>query len=46
MQAWGEIHYPFPLTAQQISDYELKAAPDNPPVRQRGCKKHKASHSR
>ena len=35
MQDWGEIHYLFPLTAQQISDYELKPAPDNPPMPQR-----------
>lgn len=37
MLAWGEIHYAFPLSDKQISDYELKPAPNNPPSK----KQHK-----
>ena len=32
-QAWGYLVYDAPLTEKQISDYELKAAPDNPDVK-------------
>lgn len=28
--AWGELAYPKPLTRKEMSDYELKAAQDNP----------------
>ncbi len=37
VQAWGYLIYDAPLTEKQISDYELKAAPDNPDVRARMC---------
>lgn len=31
-RAWGELLYMRPLTEKQISDYELRAAPNNPNV--------------
>ena len=34
-QAWGYLVYDASLTEKQISDYELKAAPDNPDVKSR-----------
>ena len=34
-QAWGYLVYDTPLTEKQISDHELKAAPDNPDVKSR-----------
>jgi len=34
-QAWGYLVYDAPLTEKQISDYELKAAPDNPDIKSR-----------
>lgn len=30
MRAWGVLYYEKPLTQQQMDDYELKPAPDNP----------------
>jgi len=34
-QAWGYLVYDAPLTEKQIDDYELRAAPDNPDIKQR-----------
>jgi hypothetical protein len=33
VQAWGYLVYDAPLTEKQITDYELRAAPDNPDVK-------------
>ena len=35
MLAWGYLIYDAPLTDKQISDYELRAAPDNPDMKKR-----------
>jgi hypothetical protein len=35
IQAWGYLIYDAPLTEKQISDYKLRAAPDNPDVKAR-----------
>lgn len=35
IQAWGYLVYNTPLTEKQIDDYELRAAPDNPDVKER-----------
>lgn len=43
MLAWGEVHYAFPLSENQLYDYELKAARDNPPVHKRHPAKNKAA---
>jgi len=34
-RAWGYLVYDTPLTEKQIDDYELRAAPDNPDVKDR-----------
>jgi hypothetical protein len=34
-RAWGYLLYGAPLTEKQASDYELRAAPDNPDVKKR-----------
>lgn len=55
IQAWGELAYPKPLTQKEMSDYELKAALDNPdqptmrrdaPPRETGQTKGKKRSSR